>query len=459
MKDYENGGKKEMGILAIHSKEVRKDLGGLAYYGMFALQHRGQQSAGFTICDTITENKVRHRTIKKPGLVADVFSLEDLNSYIGNILIGHVRYGREGYSSMRNCQPLEGETSLGKVSIVHNGDLSNYKELKQELLGEGDLFQTSIDTEVILKLIGKNAVHGVKECTLNTVNKLKGGFALAMILNDKLVGVRDPRGLRPLSLGKIGEETLVLASETCALDAMGAEFIREIEPGEIVIIDEKGIESIKYNDKEKKQVSAFEYIYFARPDSVIDGIDVYGFRHETGKYLYRQNPIEADIVIGVPDSGVPAAIGYAQESGIPYRPALVKNKYIGRTFITPIQELREQAVKVKLNPIKSLLEGKRVVVVDDSIVRGTTSKKLVKMLYEAGAKEVHFRAASPIVIKEDFFGVDVNPEAHLIGNYLTLDEIRDKIGATTLGYLSYENLRKIFGRDDFYMDCFKKDEK
>ncbi len=446
-----------MGVLAIHSNELRKDLVGLAYYGMFALQHRGQESTGFTVCDTISENRVRHVTLKKPGLVADVFSLKDLNSYTGNILIGHVRYGREGYSSMRNCQPIGGETALGKVSIAHNGDLSNYKELKQELMENGSLFQSSIDTEIIVKLIGKNARYGIKECVLNTVKKLEGAFGLVMILNDKLVGVRDPKGLRPLSIGKIEEDVFVLASETCAFDAMGAEFVRDVEPGEIVIIDKNGIESIVYDDSQKKQVSAFEYIYFARPDSVIDGIDVYGFRHETGKYLYRQNPIEADVVIGVPDSGVPAAIGYAEESGIPYRPALVKNKYIGRTFISPIQELREQAVKVKLNPIRSLIEGKRVVVVDDSLVRGTTSKKLVKMLYEAGAKEVHFRAASPVVINEAFFGVNADPDAKLIGSYLTVDEIKEKIGATTLGYLSYENLKKIFGRDDFYMDCFKKD--
>ena len=284
-------------------------------------------------------------------------------------------------------------------------------------------------------------------------------FALAIIINDKLIGVRDPEGLRPLCLGKIVKDDMyVLASESCALDAIGAEFVRDIEAGEMVVIDDNGVESIKYKPSTKK-ASSFEYIYFGRPDSVIDGISVYDFRHKTGRCLYEQNPIEADIVIGVPDSGVPAGIGYAEASGIPYSAALLKNKYVGRTFIAPVQELRERAVRVKLNPIKELIKGKRVVVIDDSIVRGTTSKKLIDILFEAGAKEVHFRSASPVVVEESYFGVNIDPNNKLMGSYISIEEIRKAIGATTLDYLSLKNLKKTLnGGDDFYMGCFKEDE-
>jgi len=323
----------------------------------------------------------------------------------------------------------------------------------------GSLFQTAIDTEIILKFLSINGKYGYKEAVLRTVEKLKGCFALGIIINDKLIGVRDPEGLRPLCLGRIPEDDMyVLASESCALDAIGAEFVRDIEAGEMVVIDDNGVESIKYKPSTKK-ASSFEYIYFGRPDSVIDGISVYDFRHQTGRCLYEQNPIEADIVIGVPDSGVPAGIGYAEASGIPYSAALLKNKYVGRTFIAPVQELRERAVRVKLNPIKELIKDKRVVVIDDSIVRGTTSKKLIDVLFEAEAKEVHFRSASPVVIEESYFGVNIDPNNKLMGSYMSIEEIRQAIGATTLDYLSLKNLKKILnGGEDFYTGCFKEDE-
>ena len=448
-----------MGILALHSKKVRKDLVGIAYYGMYALQHRGQEGAGYTICDSITNDEVRMKTIKNVGLVSDVFKVEDFQEYTGNILVAHTRYGSANTASIRNCQPIGGESAMGHITLTHNGDLANAKELREELMENGSLFRTSIDAEIILKLLSINGKYGYKDAVINTVKKLKGCFALALIINDKLIGVRDPEGLRPLCLGRIVEDDMyVLASESCALDAIGAEFVRDIEAGEMVVIDQNGIESIKYQPSTKK-ASSFEYIYFGRPDSVIDGISVYEFRHQSGKYLYEQHPIEADIVIGVPDSGVPAAIGYAEASGIPYSAALLKNKYIGRTFIAPVQELRERAVKVKLNPIRKLIEGKRVVVVDDSIVRGTTSKKLIDILYEAGAKEVHFRSASPVVIEESYFGVNIDPDNVLMGSYMSVEEIRKAIGATTLDYLSLKNLKKILnGGDDFYMGCFKEDE-
>ena len=449
-----------MGILALHSKKVRKDLVGIAYYGMYALQHRGQEGAGYTICDSITNDEVRMKTIKNVGLVSDVFKVEDFQKYTGNILVAHTRYGSANTASIRNCQPIGGESAMGHITLTHNGDLANAKELREELMENGSLFRTSIDAEIILKLLSINGKYGYKDAVINTVKKLKGCFALALIINDKLIGVRDPEGLRPLCLGRIVEDDMyVLASESCALDAIGAEFVRDIEAGEMVVIDQNGIESIKYQPSTKK-ASSFEYIYFGRPDSVIDGISVYEFRHQSGKYLYEQHPIEADIVIGVPDSGVPAAIGYAEASGIPYSAALLKNKYIGRTFIAPVQELRERAVKVKLNPIRKLIEGKRVVVVDDSIVRGTTSKKLIDILYEAGAKEVHFRSASPVGIEESYFGVNIDPDNVLMGSYMSVEEIRKTIGATTLEYLSLANLKKILhGGEDFYIGCFKEDEK
>ena len=449
----------EGGIFALYSKELRTDLVGLAYYGMYALQHRGQESAGFSIADTISESEMKLKTVKGKGLVADVFSLDDLQSYTGNILIGHLKYATEGGASSHSYQPLRGESIMGKVSIVHNGNLVNMKEVKEELMENGSLFQTKTDTEIILKLLGKNAKYGYRQSVLNTLKKLDGAFAIGIIAENKLIGVRDPLGIRPLCLGKRNDGVYVLASESCALDAINAKFIRDIEPGEIVIIDENGVESIKYDIREKKSYSSFEYIYFARPDSVIDGISVYASRHEAGKLLYEQNPIEADLVIGVPDSGVPAAIGYSEASGIPYGVALLKNKYIGRTFILPAQELRENAVKVKLNPMKSLIENKRIVVVDDSLVRGTTSKILIKILFEAGAKEVHFRSASPVVISESYFGVNIASEKELIGNIMTVDEIREYIGATTLDYLSIRNIKKALQNKNVNLDCFKNNGK
>lgn len=447
----------EGGIFALYSKELRNDLVGLAYYGMYALQHRGQESAGFSIFDTISGDRQRQKTIKGGGLVSDVFTEEYLKGYDGNILIGHLKYATEGGASRHSYQPLRGESALGKLSIVHNGNLINGQELKQKLMENGSLFQTKTDTEIILKLIGKNAKYGYREGMLKTLKELEGAFAIAVILGNKLIGARDPLGIRPLCLGRTEDGIYVLSSESCALDGIGAEFIRDIEPGEVVIIDEHGVESIVYDVREKKYYSSFEYIYFARPDSIIDGLSVYHVRHESGRLLYEQDPIEADLVIGVPDSGIPAAIGFSEASGIPYGAALVKNKYIGRTFILPTQEMRERSVKVKLNPMKSLIKGKRIVVVDDSLVRGTTSKILIKILFEAGAKEVHFRLASPVVISESYFGVNIIGK-ELIGNIMTVEEIRKEIGATTLGYLSYRNMKKALEDRDVNLDSFKKDE-
>lgn len=445
----------EGGIFALYSKDYRNDLVGIAYYALYALQHRGQESAGITICDAVSEEAIRHKTIKGKGLVSDVFSVEDLNSYKGNILVGHVKYGVENGTSLRNYQPLRGDSLLGKVSIVHAGNLTNTKGIINELLEDGSMFQTETDTEIILKLIGKNAKFGYKNAILNTIERIEGAFAIATIIEDKLVAVRDPLGIRPLCLGKFKDGMYVVASESCAIDSIGAEFIRDIEPGEMIIIDENGIESIKYDNRKERSYSSFEYIYFARPDSVIDGLSVYEARHACGRYLYEQNPIKADLVIGVPDSGVPAGIGFSEASGIPYANALLKNKYIGRTFIMPGQASREMAVRLKLNAMKTLIAGKRVVVVDDSLVRGTTSKILIKILYEAGAKEVHFRSASPVVISEAYFGASIASDKELIGNMMSVEKIREHIGATTLGYLSIENLTKALNGLNCNLDCFK----
>lgn len=444
----------ECGVFAMYSPVLRSDLAPLTYYGLYALQHRGQESAGMTLCDSFGENRVRHKTIKGMGLVSEVFSVEDLRSYTNNIVIGHVRYSTTGSSNIQNCQPLGGESMMGKISIAHNGNLVNIQKLKEELLEEGSLFQSTSDTELILKLLGKNSKYGLEESIRRMLSRITGSFALVMIINNKLVGIRDAQGIRPLCLGKKDDGTFVLSSETCALDTIGAEFVRDIEPGEFVIIDENGVGSYRFNTSAIKAPCSFEYIYFARPDSVIDGIDVHSVRYEAGKCLYRQQPVEADVVIGVPDSGITSAIGYAEESGIPYGVGLVKNKYMGRTFISPTQELREISVKVKLNPIKKVVEGKRVVVVDDSLVRGTTSKKLIQMLMDAGAKEIHFRLASPIVKSECYFGIDISSKKELIGSVMSVDEIRNEIGASTLEYLSLANLRKILKDNDFCMGCF-----
>ena len=444
----------ECGVLAVYSGKVRDDMVRIAYYGLYALQHRGQESAGITLCDSVTEGRIRHKTIKNMGLVSDVLKEKDMSSYVGNILIGHIRYSTTGVSEVENCHPLRGNSAMGKISLAHNGNLINIREIKRELMEEGSLFQTTTDTEIILKLLGRNARHGYRQALLNTLEKIEGAFALVIIIGNKLIGVRDPQGIRPLCLGRTADGLYILASESCALDTLGGEFVRDIEPGEMIIIDNGMIESVKYRENAVKAPCSFEYIYFARPDSIIDGMDVYSVRHKAGKALYRQNPIEADLVIGVPDSGIPAAIGFSEASGIPYGTALVKNKYIGRTFISPSQEMRERAVKVKLNPMKSLIEGKRVVVVDDSLVRGTTSRILIKILYESGAKEVHFRSASPVVKSECYFGVDIAGKKELIGSFMEVDEIREEIGATTLEYLTLDNLRKILKGNEFCMGCF-----
>lgn len=438
--------KEECGVFGVYSKEDI-DVARLTYYGLYALQHRGQESAGIAVAGG--EDIKLHKNL---GLVTDAFCEGDLDKLKGNIAIGHVRYSTTGATKVENAQPLVSNCKLGPISIAHNGNLVNVDVLRELLEDVGYVFHTTIDTEVVISLIARGANKGLEQAVYNACGAIKGSFAIVMETKDKLIGVRDPYGIRPLCLGKI-DGGYVLTSESCAFDCIGAEFIRDIEPGEIVIIDETGVKSIHYSEKTGGHTCAFEYIYFARPDSVIDGVNVHQARVRAGEMLYKAAPIEADVVIGVPDSGLPAAIGYSKASGIPYDMGFVKNRYVGRTFITPNQEIRERAVSVKLNPLKCNVNGKRVVLIDDSIVRGTTSRHLIESLRAAGAKEVHFRVASPAVKFPCYFGIDTPYRSELIGANKSVEEICDFIGCDSLEYLSIEGLKESLGNNSINGFC------
>lgn len=438
----------ECGVFGIYSKEVN-EVAQITYYGLYALQHRGQESAGISV-----SNFGEIVTYKGMGLTADVFTPETLNNLVGNAAIGHVRYSTTGASKLENAQPLESRYKLGQIAVAHNGNLTNAKIIRELLEDAGSTFNTSIDSEVIIKMIARKANGNVEDAIRSTVGAIKGAYALVILAGNKLVGVRDPYGIRPLCLGINENGDYILASESCAIDAVGGTLIRDVLPGEMVIIDENGVKSVKYSENNKKAPCSFEHIYFARPDSVIDGLNVYESRVEAGRLLAKQMKVEADVVIGVPDSGIPAAIGFAEASGIHYAIGLVKNKYIGRTFIKPTQALREQAVMVKLNPLKVNLEGKRVVIIDDSLVRGTTSKILIEIIRRAGAKEVHFRSASPAVKHSCYFGIDTAHREELIAARLSVEEIRKEINADTLDYLSMENMLKSLKGCDYCVGCF-----
>lgn len=438
----------ECGVFGIYSKD-RSEVAQITYYGLYALQHRGQESAGISV-----SNFGEIVTYKGMGLTADVFTSKTLENLVGNAAIGHVRYSTTGASKLENAQPLESRYKLGQIAVAHNGNLTNAKIIRELLEDGGSTFNTTIDSEVIIKMIARKANGNVEDAIRSTVGAIKGAYALVILAGNKLVGVRDPYGIRPLCLGINENGDYILASESCAIDAVGGTLIRDILPGEMVIIDENGVKSIKYSENNKKAPCSFEHIYFARPDSIIDGLNVYESRVEAGRLLAKQMKVEADVVIGVPDSGVPAAIGFAEVSGIPYAIGLVKNKYIGRTFIKPTQALREQAVMVKLNPLKVNLEGKRVVIIDDSLVRGTTSKILIEIIRKAGAKEVHFRSASPAVKHSCYFGIDTAHREELIASRLSVEEIRKEINADTLDYLTMENMLKSLKGCNYCVGCF-----
>ncbi len=427
----------------------------MVYYGLYALQHRGQESAGIAISDG--EGVIYHKAM---GLVTEAFGndehLKGLGS--GHIGIGHVRYSTSGESQFINAQPLVVTLRRGEMALAHNGNLVNADILRNTLQDLGNVNQTTLDTEVIAQLMARYGSDDIVETFREIVKWLRGSYALVMATTSELIGLRDPYGIRPLALGKLGD-AYMLASETCSFDAVGAEFVRDIKPGEMVIIDKNGIQSYMLENMEQRKLCIFEFVYFARPDSHIDGISVYESRAEAGRLLAKRYPVDVDIVSAVPDSATTPAIGYADESAIPYGEALAKNRYVGRTFIKPQQSLRERGVQIKLNALRRNVNGKRMVLVDDSIVRGTTSKKIVEMLRQAGATEVHMRISSPPVKYPCFFGIDTPSASQLIGATHTVEEIRKAIGADTLEYLTIEDLLSSVGgtKCEFCTGCFDGD--
>jgi len=422
----------DCGVFGIYSND-NHDVARLTYYALYALQHRGQESAGIAVNDrgTIVAQKDN-------GLVPDVFNDVVLDHLKGQIAIGHVKYSAGG---RENVQPTVFKYKVGQIAIAFNGNIVNSAELRAGMEESGAIFQTTSDTEVIANLISRfrlnteNIEHSIKK----VIETIKGAYAVVMLTPKKLVGFRDPNGIRPLCLGKL-DNSYLLASESAALDAVGATLLRDINPGEIVVIDENGIRSIQTKASEKSHLCIFEFVYFARPDSIIDGGSVIEARIAAGRQLAIEHPVDADIVIGAPDGGLNAALGFSRQSGIPYGQGLLKNKYVGRTFIQPAQGLREEGVRIKFNVIKAEIEGKRVVMVDDSIVRGTTTRRIVQMLKDAGAKEVHMRVSSPPYKFPCYFGIDVTSTEQLVASKFSVEEIREKIGADSLGYLSQEGL-------------------
>ena len=446
----------ECGVFGVYDFDGN-DVSSTIYYGLFALQHRGQESCGIAVSDT-EGPKGKVLSYKDMGLVNEVFNPEKLEKLNGNIGVGHVRYSTAGSSSRENAQPLVLNYVKGTLGMAHNGNLLNAVELREELSYTGAIFQTTIDSEVIAYLIARERLNvpTVEGAVLNAMKKIKGAYSLIVMSPRKLIGARDPFGFKPLCIGK-RDNAFVLASESCALDTIGAEFIRDVNPGEIVTITKDGIQSdcSMCLPQEKTARCIFEYIYFARPDSKIDGMGVYESRINAGRILAKTHPVEADIVVGVPESGNPAALGFSMESGIPYGNAFIKNNYVGRTFIKPKQEQRESSVKVKLNVLKEAVAGKRVVMIDDSIVRGTTSARIVNLLKAAGAKEVHVRISSPAFLHPCYFGTDIPSEDQLIASGHSVDEICEIIGADSLGYLEVDKLSEMICGQTGYCDaCF-----
>lgn len=428
--------REECGIFGIFARQENVSLN--TYWGLYALQHRGQESAGIAVTDGNVMDVQRGM-----GLVNEVFrhSLPDMPAHIA---IGHVRYSTTGSSLLRNTQPLLVNYSGGQISLAHNGNLTNAHEIREELEQKGSVFQTSIDSEVIVNLIARSNRQTIEEKIIDSLSDIQGAYCLVIMTENKLIGVRDPHGFRPLCLGRLGDGW-VLSSESCALDTVGAEFVRDIEPGEMVSIDDSGVASRRFAETDRRAGCVFEYIYFARPDSVIDGQSVHQARFNMGRTLARESGFKADIVISVPDSGTTAALGYSRESGIPFAEGLMKNRYIGRTFIQPEQKKRDMGVRIKLNAVASVVKGKSIIMVDDSIVRGTTSGKIVRMLKEAGAKAVHMCVSSPPIGFPCYYGIDTSARKELIAASKRVEEIREFIGADSLHYLSLAGLHASIG--------------
>jgi len=430
----------ECGVVAVYSHPEAETL---AYLGLHALQHRGQESAGI-----VTSDGMSLHIHKAMGLVADIFTEKRLATLRGTLAIGHTRYSTTGDSALLNAQPILVQSNKGMVALAHNGNLTNAGEIRARMEAQGSIFQTSSDTEVIVHLIAQSREHTLPEAIADALRRVEGAFSLVMISPDRIFAARDPRGFRPLAMGRIPaqgdrhQDTIVFASETCAFDLIGATYEREVKPGELIIVGPEGIKSRSYSPAMSQSSCIFEHVYFSRPDSRVFGRPVQESREQLGRQLAIEAPADADLVVPVPDSGVTAAMGYAAESGIPLRFGLIRNHYVGRTFIEPQQSVRDFGVKLKLNPVRSLLEGKRVVLIDDSIVRGTTSKKIVRMVRGAGATEVHLRISCPPTISPCFYGVDTPRKKELIAANNTVEEIRKYIGADSLAYLSLDGLKK-----------------
>ncbi|MBE7034756.1 MAG: amidophosphoribosyltransferase [Ruminococcaceae bacterium] len=444
--------KEECGVFGFYDNDGF-DVARLTYYGLYGLQHRGQESAGIAVNDDNTFHC--HRDL---GLVPEVFNDRILNSLTGTISVGHVRFTTKGGNKRENAQPLVYKYVKGTLALAYNGNLINTGELRQAFMENGAIFHTSSDAEVMMYQIAKERIktHAVERAVLEMMSAIHGAYSIVMMSPRKLIGARDPHGLHPLSIGKL-ENSYVLSSETCVFDNIGAEFIRDVEPGEVVWIDKDGLHSIKHKDAlAKSKICVFEYVYTARPDSVVEGASVYEVRKAMGHQLAKEHPVDADLVFGVPDSGLCAAIGYAEASGLPYGKGFIKNKYIGRTFILPTQAQREAAVNIKLNVLKNSVAGKRVVMVDDSIVRGTTCANIIRALKEAGAKEVHMRVSSPPFLWPCYFGTDIPSRDCLMAVKHSVEEIRQKIGADSLGYLSVEGLKEATKalQCDYCQACF-----
>jgi amidophosphoribosyltransferase len=446
--------KEECGVFGVYAPG--ENVAKLTYFGLFALQHRGQESAGIAVSDGKT---IRMR--KDMGLVQQIFNEEVLASLPGFIAIGHTRYSTTGSSVLRNAQPLHCVWGGGTLAVGHNGNLINAQELRAELEAGGVPFESTNDSEVIARLIASQDTESLEEAVARTMFRLEGAYSVVILSEDTLIGVRCPYGVRPLSIGQLDGDHYMLASETCAIQTVGARFVREVAPGEIVVIDRTGMRSRQAMPIARNATCMFEFIYFARPDSMLYGRELHQVRRAMGRELAREHPMlnGADIVIPIPDTGTPAAIGFAEQSGIPYGEGVIKNRYIARTFIQPDQRMRELGVRMKLMPIKEALAGKRVVMVDDSIVRGTTTGQIVKMLFEAGASEVHVRITAPPFKHPCFYGVDLADQKQLVAAHNSIPEIQELIGATTLGYLSIDGLSRAIGlnRDQFCLACFNGD--
>jgi amidophosphoribosyltransferase len=433
------GHNEECGIFGIWG---HPDAAQITYYGLHSLQHRGQEGAGIVVTDG------RHLTgVKGEGLVTEVFTANSMEQLNGKAAIGHVRYATQGGGGYENVQPLLFQSQSGGLALAHNGNLVNANALKYQLEAQGSIFQTSSDTEVLAHLIKRAGLPDFKDRVKNALTMLKGAYAFLVMTETELMVALDPHGLRPLSIGMLGD-AYVVASETCAFDVVGAQFIRDVLPGELLIINDEGMKSEQFSMNTNRAICTMEYIYFSRPDSNIHGINVHTARKNLGKKLAMEAPIEADVVTGVPDSSISVAIGYAEASGIPYELGLIKNRYVGRTFIQPSQSLREQGVKMKLSAVRGVVEGKRVIMVDDSIVRGTTSKRIVKMLKEAGATEVHVVISSPPIKHPCFYGIDTSTREELIAADNSVEEIRKLIGADTLTFLSVEGMIEAIGKNE-----------